>query len=255
MAQAASQSSAAPPDESPTSTLSAAADPFCPVDPCKLQTVVLADHAHVLLTLDSSYPPVYSLPSAKLQTGADLSRCLRECVASTLGVFPSSFGDVGSHRHTTLVDNACVHHVFVPPARFPLHRLRHVMNSMIQCCSSSRPPRPVVLVPWSQLDEPSIILDSHARSLTSMLRPHLDKLQRKIRLPVCALISRCETDSGSSQSRISGTQGGAPGTQGGGTEDSVPLCTTPGTQGTGSSCFRLIPPTLGLVLSENQSLG
>ena len=27
-----------------------------------------------------------------------------------------------------------------------------------------------------------------------------------------------------------GTQGGAPGTQGGGTEDSVPLCTTPGTQ-------------------------
>lgn len=188
MAQAASQSSAAPLDESPTSTLSAAAHPFCPVDPCKLQTVVLADHAHVLLTLDSSHPPVHSLPSAKLQTGADLSQCLRECVASTLGVFPSSFGDVGSHRHTTLVDNACVHHVFVPPARFPLHRLRHVMTSMIQCCSSSRPPRPVVLVPWSQLDEPSIILDSHARSLISMLRPHLDTLQRKIRLPVCALV-------------------------------------------------------------------
>ena len=93
--------SPAVPQLQPEAALSASASAFIPADPTKLHTVVLADHAHLLLLVNPSQRSSHSLPAVRLKPGEDLPAQLMACITATLGRFPSSWGDVACHRRIT----------------------------------------------------------------------------------------------------------------------------------------------------------
>jgi hypothetical protein len=181
-----SRTPATPPDATLDTFAAASSAP----DSSKIHTVALADRAHVLLLATVTDPPVYSLPSTRLHPGTSLAATLLSCITSSLGPFPSSFGDVTSLYRMTLTDDECVHHVFVPPTRFPLHRLRYALASMTPPDAANPARAPTVLVPWNAALTPGLGLDRHAHSLVTMLKPRLSQLSDSVRLPVCSLVRR-----------------------------------------------------------------
>ena len=186
MAADVSRTPATPPDATLDTFAAASSAP----DSSKIHTVALADRAHVLLLATVADPPVYSLPSTRLHPGTSLAATLLSCITSSLGPFPSSFGDVTSLYRMTLTDDECVHHVFVPPTRFPLHRLRYALASMTPPDAANLARAPTVLVPWNAALTPGLGLDRHAHSLVTMLKPRLSQLSDSVRLPVCSLVRR-----------------------------------------------------------------
>ena len=180
--------SPAVPQLQPEAALSASASAFIPADPTKLHTVVLADHAHLLLLVNPSQRSSHSLPAVRLKPGENLPAQLMACITATLGRFPSSWGDVACHRRMALTDEACVHHVFVPPKGFSLHNLRQTLSRTMQISDVDCT---LALVPWSAPLQPSTIrLDRHANSLYHLLKPHLSRLRDGVRIPVCPLLRR-----------------------------------------------------------------
>ena len=179
--------SPAMPQLQPETALSASASTFIPADPTKLHTVVFADHAHLLLLVNPSQRSSHSLPAVRLEPGDDLPAQLLACITATLGHFPSGWGDVACHRRMALTDEACVHHVFVPPKGFSLHSLRQTLSRTMQVSDVDCT---LALVPWSAPLQPTIRLDRHANSLYHLLKPHLSRLKDDVRIPVCPLL-RC----------------------------------------------------------------